>query len=67
MKDQELSMGTYYKRFSLLLHIEELQMEVDIRKYDMENAVMKKVNQKLLELQVSLNVKSILHLYLNGT
>ena len=40
-------------------------MEVDIRKYDMENAVMKKVNQKLLELQVSLNSRMELNMKCN--
>ena len=31
-----LEQGNYFKRFSLLLHCEELQMELDIRNYDME-------------------------------
>ncbi|XP_032898205.1 helicase MOV-10 isoform X3 [Amblyraja radiata] len=30
----------YAERFSLLLHLEEIQMEVDITKYNMENATM---------------------------
>ena len=31
-----LEQTNYFKRFSLLLHCEELQMELDIRNYDME-------------------------------
>ncbi|KAG2468529.1 SDE3 helicase, partial [Polypterus senegalus] len=35
-----LTMENYGARFQLLLHLEEIQMEVDIRKYDMRNAPM---------------------------
>ena len=35
-----LEQGNYFKRFSLLLHCEELQMELDIRNYDMEVTLM---------------------------
>lgn len=43
-----------YSRFSLLLHIEEAQMEVDIRKYDMSKVALKKCkdNPSLLSLEV---------------
>ena len=33
-------MPQYSQKFASLLHIEELQMEVDIRHYDMEDAVL---------------------------
>ena len=51
----DLKMKTYKRKFSLLLHVEEMQMEVDIRKYDMENVTITKCkqNQHLLVLQVS--------------
>ena len=35
-----MSMPQYSQKFSTLLHIEELQMEVDIRHYDMEDATL---------------------------
>ena len=40
--EQELGLQTpqYSQKFASLLHIEELQMEVDIRHYDMEDAVL---------------------------
>ncbi|KAJ8360337.1 hypothetical protein SKAU_G00168620 [Synaphobranchus kaupii] len=49
-----LSVQNYTKRFQILLHLEEIQMEVDIRKYDMHNKTMSqdKRNKKLLVLQV---------------
>ncbi|KAJ8260425.1 hypothetical protein GJAV_G00181950 [Gymnothorax javanicus] len=52
--ESSLSFQNYAKRFQLLLHLEELQMEVDIRKYDMHNSTMTqdKSNKKLLILQV---------------
>ncbi|KAM9409052.1 putative helicase mov-10-B.1 [Pholidichthys leucotaenia] len=50
----KLSLKKYFKRFSLLLHLEEIQMEVDIRKYDLrnENMTPDQDNRKLLMLQV---------------
>lgn len=33
-------MPQYPKKFASLLHIEELQMEVDIRHYDMEDSTL---------------------------
>ncbi|XP_036955977.1 putative helicase mov-10-B.1 [Acanthopagrus latus] len=52
--DSSLKMKTYPHRFHLLLHLEELQMEVDIRKYDILNQTMtqEKSNKKLLTLRV---------------
>ena len=45
-----LEQGNYFKRFSLLLHCEELQMELDIRNYDMEviNFALKNYNFAIL-------------------
>ena len=51
---EKISLENYNEHFSLLLHYEELQMEVDIREYDMKHKTMKKVSQNLLELQVCL-------------
>lgn len=50
-----LQMKTYCSRFHLLLHLEEIQMEVDIRKYDLLNQTMTvdPSNKKLLILNVS--------------
>ncbi|XP_032370048.1 putative helicase mov-10-B.1 [Etheostoma spectabile] len=47
-------MKTYSHRFHLLLHLEEIQMEVDIRKYDLHNQTMTqdKSSKKLLTLRV---------------
>lgn len=49
-----LKMGNYAHRFHLLLHLEEIQMEVDIRKYDLHNQTMTKDKTKngLLVLKV---------------
>ncbi|XP_042367148.1 putative helicase mov-10-B.1 [Plectropomus leopardus] len=49
-----LKMKTYAHRFHLLLHLEEIQMEVDIRKYDLHNQTMTQdqSNKKLLKLRV---------------
>jgi len=48
-------METYKEKFSLLLYIEQLQMEVDIRQYDMEGVTMEicQQNKRLLRLKVS--------------
>ncbi|PKU37167.1 helicase mov-10 [Limosa lapponica baueri] len=35
-----LQPGNYQKKFQLLLHLEEIQMEVDIRRYDMQDVPM---------------------------
>lgn len=52
--DREMCMKNYSQRFHLLLHLEELQMEVDIKKYDMHGQTMSRdhSNSKLLVLQV---------------
>lgn len=49
-----LKMKNYSHRFHLLLHLEEIQMEVDIRKYDLHNQTMTQdqSNRKLLKLRV---------------
>ncbi|XP_036388728.1 putative helicase mov-10-B.1, partial [Megalops cyprinoides] len=52
--ESPLSFQNYGKRFQLLLHLEEIQMEVDIRKYNMENKPMvaDPRNKRLLILHV---------------
>ena len=52
--EEDLSMKNYASKLSLLLHIEEIQMEVDIRRYDMEQATMtcSPNNPRLLVLNV---------------
>ncbi|KAJ8399528.1 hypothetical protein AAFF_G00409390 [Aldrovandia affinis] len=52
--ESPLSYQNYTRRFHLLLHLEEIQMEVDIRKYDMHNKTMTRdlSKNKLLVLQV---------------
>ncbi|XP_040888869.1 putative helicase mov-10-B.2 isoform X2 [Toxotes jaculatrix] len=49
-----LKMKNYSHRFHLLLHLEEIQMEVDIRKYDLQNQTMTQdqSSRKLLTLRV---------------
>uniref|UniRef100_A0A9J8BGF7 RNA helicase n=1 Tax=Cyprinus carpio carpio TaxID=630221 RepID=A0A9J8BGF7_CYPCA len=49
-----LCMKNYKERFHLLLHLEEIQMEVDIKKYDLYGKTMTldKSNKKLLILKV---------------
>ncbi|XP_053171020.1 putative helicase mov-10-B.1 isoform X1 [Scomber japonicus] len=49
-----LKMKNYPQRFHLLLHLEEIQMEFDIRKYDLNNQTMTqdRSNKKLLTLRV---------------
>lgn len=56
-----LSWENYSEKFQLLLYLEELQMEVDIRRYnipngDREHAVMFRdsVNKKLLVMEVNM-------------
>ncbi|KAM4583240.1 putative helicase mov-10-B.1 isoform 3-T3 [Fundulus diaphanus] len=52
--ESSLDMKNYSRRFHLLLHLEEIQMEVDIRKYDLQNQTMvqDQGNRKLLTLKV---------------
>ncbi|KAI4903009.1 hypothetical protein NFI96_012038, partial [Prochilodus magdalenae] len=49
-----LGIKQYAQRFHLLLHLEEIQMEVDIKKYDLYSQTMTrdKTNKKLLVLKV---------------
>lgn len=50
----DLDMSNYQRRFETLLFFEEVQMEVDIRQYDMENVPLRTYssNHKLLLLEV---------------
>ncbi|XP_034626490.1 helicase MOV-10 [Trachemys scripta elegans] len=50
----ELQFENYQEKFQLLLHLEELQMEVDIRRYDLQDVPMVKdtQNKRLLILEV---------------
>uniref|UniRef100_A0A8C5DLY9 RNA helicase n=1 Tax=Gouania willdenowi TaxID=441366 RepID=A0A8C5DLY9_GOUWI len=52
--NSSLKMKNYSHRFHLLLYLEEIQMEVDIRKYDLHNQTMNQVqgDRKLLTLRV---------------
>lgn len=47
-----LQAGNYQQKFQLLLHLEEIQMEVDIRRYDMQEVTMVQ-DRELLVLDVS--------------
>ncbi|XP_070558236.1 putative helicase MOV-10 [Ptychodera flava] len=49
--EPELNFPLYAKKMSKLLHIEEIQMEVDIRRYDMTGVTMEKKG-RLLKLRV---------------
>ncbi|KAK9404575.1 putative helicase MOV-10 [Crotalus adamanteus] len=68
-----LQFDNYSEKFCLLLHLEEIQMEVDIHRYDMQNVSMvrDKYNKKLLVLKapgVAENRPSVLrgdHLFVN--
>ncbi|XP_026778492.3 putative helicase mov-10-B.1 isoform X1 [Pangasianodon hypophthalmus] len=52
--ESPLSIKQYAQRFHLVLHLEEIQMEEDIQKYDLYNQTMKqdKTNKNLLVLEV---------------
>ncbi|XP_048877491.1 putative helicase mov-10-B.1 isoform X2 [Brienomyrus brachyistius] len=52
--ESPLTMENYTRRFQLLLHLEELQMEVNIKKYNLHNQPMTqdRTNKRLLVLQV---------------
>lgn len=47
---KELCAKNYAARFSVLLHLEEIQQEIDIREYDMERVKLKFVVQSFLLL-----------------
>ncbi|KAL2103238.1 hypothetical protein ACEWY4_000106 [Coilia grayii] len=52
--ESQLSFGNYCERFQLMLQLEEAQMQLDIRAYDMEDAKMTRdtQNKRLLILKV---------------
>ena len=51
--EAELTDANFGEKFQALLHVEELQMEVDIRHYDIENAkLIPSANLKYLILKV---------------
>ncbi|XP_074646700.1 RNA helicase Mov10l1-like [Tubulanus polymorphus] len=49
---QPLCMENYVNKFSALLHLEEIQMEVDIREFDLERECMRRCGGDLLGLKV---------------
>ena len=51
LKEKSTGPESYRERHHALLYLEELQMEVDIRMFDMENAELKKT-ANLLSLEV---------------
>ena len=55
MLEAALSWKNYSHKFQVLLYLEELQMEVDIKKYNMENQPMRfhHINKRFLVLNVS--------------
>jgi hypothetical protein len=57
-------MSHYQQRFRNLLFFEEVQMEVDIRKYDMEDVPLRTYssNSRLLLLEVTIILKSLIFL-----
>ncbi|XP_013385978.1 RNA helicase Mov10l1 [Lingula anatina] len=44
---EPLSMQNYTTRFSTLLHLEEIQMEIEIRDYDLESVTLRRVGEYL--------------------
>ena len=52
---KKLSFDNYKEKFSLLLHLEEFQMQKDIRNYDMKGVVFKQErgDRRFLILEVS--------------
>ncbi|NXM45339.1 SDE3 helicase, partial [Gymnorhina tibicen] len=53
-----LQAENYYQKFQLLLHLEEIQMEVDIRRYDMQDVTMVQ-DRALLVLDVRRGVPGV--------
>ncbi|XP_052781179.1 RNA helicase Mov10l1-like isoform X2 [Mya arenaria] len=45
--DQELCMGNYRERLGTLLHLEEIQMDIDIREFDLHRVCMRRVGEYL--------------------
>lgn len=65
MLESPLSWENYTEKMQLLLYLEELQMEVDIKKYNIPNndkeyatMVRDPVNKKLLVLEVTMSLYS---------
>ena len=58
--DPGLQMPEYSRKFTSLLHIEELQMEVDIRHYDMEDASLTPEGQFLVLKVIALSLGLII-------
>jgi len=58
----ELTADTHQARFQLLLQLEEIQMEVDIRKYDLFGVQLRqyKANRRLLTLEVLASLSQLL-------
>ena len=54
--DKTLNFDNYKEKFSMLLHIEELQMQKDIRNYDMKGIEFQqdRTDRRFLILEVSL-------------
>ena len=51
--------GSYCHKFSMLLHVEEMQMEVDIAKYRMDMAKLKKPKAKTDQSFLTLDVPGL--------
>ena len=53
--DKKLNFDNYQEKFSMLLHIEELQMQKDIRNYDMQGVEFQQErgDRRFLILEVS--------------
>lgn len=56
MLESPLSWENYFEKFQLLLYLEEHQMKVDIKRYNISNTDMKKdqVQKKLLIMDVNM-------------
>ena len=55
----EMTTQNHEKKFQTMLHLEELQMEIDIRRYDMSDQKMSSKNS-LMELVVSAKCSDVL-------
>lgn len=67
MLELPLSIKQYAERFHLVLHQEEIQMEEDIKKYDLYGQTMKqdRTNKNLLVLQASVNFSLLFKKFCN--
>lgn len=52
----DVSVHTYIEKFKTLLWVEEIQMEIDIRRYDLVGVAME-MEHNLLILEVTLNIR----------